>query len=263
MLRIAADPMLLWQNLVPTFIESILGFIIGNLAAVILGVAFVYNKRVEQAYFPVVLFLNTIPVLAIAPIIVLIFGVGILPKVIIASIICFFPTLVNMTRGLESVSASEKELMHVLSASAFEIFWKLRAPRSLPFLFASLRHRLYRLRGRRHRRRVDRRKQRDLAPSSFSRPSTTGPTFSTLRSSSLRRLRSRFFSLSRRWKDASSIINREISVSFKGRIHAEASRQAPHATVEASRRDPRGDHVRAYSRGHHHRKVQTRRAACS
>ena len=76
MLRIAADPILLWQNLVPTFIESILGFVIGNLAAVILAVAFVYNKRVEQAYFPVVLFLNTIPVLAIAPIIVLTFGVG-------------------------------------------------------------------------------------------------------------------------------------------------------------------------------------------
>ena len=139
MLRIAADPLLLWQNLVPTFIESVLGFIVGNLAAILLAITFVYNKRVEQAYFPVVLFLNTIPVLAIAPIIVLIFGVGILPKVIIASIICFFPTLVNMTRGLESVSASEKELMHVLSASPFEVFWKLRAPRSLPFLFASLR----------------------------------------------------------------------------------------------------------------------------
>jgi len=136
MLRIAADPLLLWQNLVPTFIESILGFIIGNLAAILLAIGFVYNKRVEQAYFPVVLFLNTIPVLALAPIIVLIFGIGILPKVII---ICFFPTLVNMTRGLESVSASEKDLMHVLSASGFEIFWKLRAPRSLPFLFASLR----------------------------------------------------------------------------------------------------------------------------
>ncbi len=101
MLRIAADPILLWQNLAPTFIESILGFVIGNLAAILLAIAFVYNRRVEQAYFPVVLFLNTIPVLAIAPIIVLIFGIGILPKVIIASIICFFPTLVNMTRGLE------------------------------------------------------------------------------------------------------------------------------------------------------------------
>jgi NitT/TauT family transport system permease protein len=137
--RIASDPILLWENLIPTFIESVLGFMIGNLAAILLAIAFVYNKWVERAYFPVVLFLNTIPVLAIAPIIVLIFGVGILPKVVIASIICFFPTLVNMTRGLESVSTSERELMHILSASAFEIFWKLRAPRSLPFLFASLR----------------------------------------------------------------------------------------------------------------------------
>ncbi len=139
MQRIAADPLLLWQNLVPTFIESILGFIIGNLAAILVAIGFVYNKRAEQAYFPVVLFLNTIPVLALAPIIVLIFGIGILPKVIIASIICFFPTLVNMTRGLDAIGASEIELMHVLSASSFEIFWKLRVPRSLPFLFASLR----------------------------------------------------------------------------------------------------------------------------
>ena len=139
MQRIAADPLLLWQNLVPTFIESILGFIIGNLAAILVAIGFVYNKRAEQAYFPVVLFLNTIPVLALAPIIVLIFGIGILPKVIIASMICFFPTLVNMTRGLDAIGASEIELMHVLSASSFEIFWKLRVPRSLPFLFASLR----------------------------------------------------------------------------------------------------------------------------
>jgi NitT/TauT family transport system permease protein len=138
-LRIAADPLLLWQNFVPTLIESVLGFVFGNLAAILLAVAFVYSKPVERAYFPVVLFLNTIPVLAIAPVIILIFGIGILPKVVIASIICFFPTLVNMTRGLEAVTPNERELMHVLSASPLEIFWKLRVPRSLPFLFASLR----------------------------------------------------------------------------------------------------------------------------
>ncbi|HMN86233.1 MAG TPA: ABC transporter permease [Bauldia sp.] len=137
--RMAADPLLLWQNFVPTLIESVLGFVFGNLAAILLAVAFVYSKPLERAYFPVVLFLNTIPVLAIAPVIILIFGIGILPKVVIASIICFFPTLVNMTRGLEAVTPNERELMHVLSASPFEIFWKLRAPRSLPFLFASLR----------------------------------------------------------------------------------------------------------------------------
>jgi NitT/TauT family transport system permease protein len=138
-LRFAADKRLLWDNLLPTLYECVLGFFAGNIVAMSLAVLFVYSKPVERAYFPVVLFLNTIPVLALAPIIVLIFGTGLLPKVIIASIICFFPTLVNMTRGLESAGANELELMRVLSASPAEIFWKLRVPRSLPFLFASLR----------------------------------------------------------------------------------------------------------------------------
>lgn len=137
--RIASNPGLLLDNLVPTLIESVLGFLIGNTVAFCLAIAFVYSKLAEKAYFPVVLFLNTVPVLAIAPIIILVFGIGILPKVIIASIICFFPTLVNMTRGLNAIGANERELMHVLSASPFEVFWKLRLPRSLPFLFASLR----------------------------------------------------------------------------------------------------------------------------
>lgn len=138
-MRIAADPGLLLENLLPTMIESVLGFLIGNAVAFLLAITFVYSKLVEKAYFPVILFLNTVPVLAVAPIIILVFGIGILPKVIIASIICFFPTLVNMTRGLNAIGANERELMHVLSASQFEIFWKLRLPRSLPFLFASLR----------------------------------------------------------------------------------------------------------------------------
>jgi NitT/TauT family transport system permease protein len=77
--------------------------------------------------------------LALAPILVLIFGLGMLPKIVIAAVICFFPTLVNMIRGLEAVGRPELELMRVLNASRLEIFWRLRVPRSLPFLFAALR----------------------------------------------------------------------------------------------------------------------------
>lgn len=62
-----------------------------------------------------------------------------MPKIIIAAVICFFPTLVNTIRGLESVTANELELFRVLSASKLETLWRLRLPRSLPFLFASLR----------------------------------------------------------------------------------------------------------------------------
>ena len=130
---------LLAANIRPTFIESLAGFFLGNVIAVLLAIVFVYNRYVQAAYFPVVLFLNTIPILALAPIIVLIFGLGLMPKIIIAAVICFFPTLVNMIRGLESVTANELELFRVLSASKLETLWRLRLPRSLPFLFASLR----------------------------------------------------------------------------------------------------------------------------
>ena len=129
----------LLTNAVPTWIEAGLGFAVGNGLAILLAIGFVYNPRFQAAYFPVVLMFNTIPVLAIAPIIILIFGLGMLPKVIIAALICFFPTLVNTARGLELATANERDLMYVLSASGWETFWRLRAPRAAPLLFASLR----------------------------------------------------------------------------------------------------------------------------
>ncbi|CDX28733.1 ABC transporter, permease protein [Mesorhizobium sp. SOD10] len=130
---------LLVDNLRPTLIEALAGFVIGNLAAVLLAVLFVHSRVLQAAYFPIVLFFNTIPILALSPIIILIFGLGMTPKIVIAAVICFFPTLVNMIRGLDSASDNEHELFRVLSATRSEIFWSLRLPRALPMLFSSLR----------------------------------------------------------------------------------------------------------------------------
>jgi NitT/TauT family transport system permease protein len=130
---------LLLSNLWPTVVEALAGFVIGNLAAVALAIVFVHSRFLQAAYFPVVLFFNTIPVLALAPIIILIFGLGMTPKIVIAAVICFFPTLVNMIRGLNSASANEHELFRVLSATRWEVLWRLRFPRALPMLFSSLR----------------------------------------------------------------------------------------------------------------------------
>ncbi|MDG4894837.1 MAG: ABC transporter permease [Mesorhizobium sp.] len=130
---------LLIDNLRPTLIEALAGFVIGNLAAVLLAVLFVHSRVLQAAYFPIVLFFNTIPILALSPIIILIFGLGMTPKIVIAAVICFFPTLVNMIRGLDSASDNEHELFRVLSATRSEIFWSLRLPRALPMLFSSLR----------------------------------------------------------------------------------------------------------------------------
>jgi len=127
------------DNLRPTLIEALAGFVIGNLAAVLLAVLFVHNRILQATYFPIVLFFNTIPILALSPIIILIFGLGMTPKIVIAAVICFFPTLVNMIRGLDSASDNEHELFRVLSATRSEIFWSLRLPRALPMLFSSLR----------------------------------------------------------------------------------------------------------------------------
>ena len=129
---------LLMQNFWPTFIESVTGFVVGNLAAILIAVAFVHSRNVERAFFPIAVFINTIPILAIAPILVLIFGPGLTAKVVIAALICFFPTLVNMVRGLQSVSPQTLELARILSASKSEVFWKMRLPSSLPFLFSAL-----------------------------------------------------------------------------------------------------------------------------
>lgn len=130
---------LLLDNFWPTAIESVAGFLIGNLAAILMAIVFVHSRFLQAAYFPVVLFFNTIPMLALSPIIILIFGLGMTPKIVIAAVISFFPTLVNMIRGLDSASANEHELFRVLSATRSEVFWRLRFPRSLPMLFSSLR----------------------------------------------------------------------------------------------------------------------------
>jgi NitT/TauT family transport system permease protein len=83
--------------------------------------------------------INSIPVVAKAPILVLIMGNGLEPKITIAAIVCFFPTLVNMVRGLNAVNPQAMELMQILSASKREIFFKLRVFSSLPYLFSALR----------------------------------------------------------------------------------------------------------------------------
>ncbi len=128
----------LWNNFWPTLFEAALGFVFGNLVAILLAILFVYSGTAERAFYPIAVFINTIPIIAVAPILVLIFGNGYLPKVIIAALICFFPTLVNMVRGLKAVQPATLELMRVLSASGSEVFWKVRIQSSLPFLFAAL-----------------------------------------------------------------------------------------------------------------------------
>jgi len=129
----------LLSNLIPTAMEAAGGFLLGNLAAILVATLFVHSKTLQDIFFPVVLMFNAIPIVAKAPILVLIMGNGMEPKITIAALVCFFPTLVNTVRGLESVNPQAMELMRVLSASKTEIFFKLRLYNALPYLFSALR----------------------------------------------------------------------------------------------------------------------------
>ena len=129
----------LLANLLPTAGEALGGFLIGNLVAIAVATVFVHNRRLQEIFFPVVVMFNSIPVVAKAPILVLLMGNGVEPKIAIAALVCFFPTLVNSVRGLEAVNPQAMELMRVLSASKREIFFKLRVFSALPYLFSALR----------------------------------------------------------------------------------------------------------------------------
>jgi NitT/TauT family transport system permease protein len=127
------------DNAMPTILESLGGFALGNLIAIAMAIAFVHNKTLERAFYPVAVAVRTLPIVAIAPILVLMLGNGYAPKIAIAALITFFPTLVNMVEGLESADPQAMELMHVLSASPGEVLRYVRWPSSLPYLFSAMR----------------------------------------------------------------------------------------------------------------------------
>ena len=127
------------ENAIPTLLESLGGFLLGNAVAIATAIAFVYNKTLQRTLYPIAVAVRTVPIVAISPILVLMLGNGYAPKVAIAALITYFPTLVNMVEGLEAADPQALELMHVLSASKGETFRFVRWPSSLPYLFSALR----------------------------------------------------------------------------------------------------------------------------
>ena len=122
---------------------TLLGFVMGSLLGALLAVAIVHSRSLDRSLFPWVIASQTVPVLAIAPIIIVILGsmglTGLFPKSIISAYLCFFPVTVALVKGLRSPGVLELELLHTYAATKAQAFWKLRVPASLPFLFPALR----------------------------------------------------------------------------------------------------------------------------
>lgn len=121
-----------------TMTEAVLGFIVGCGTGILVAVGFAHSKTMERSMYPYAIALKTVPLVAIAPLLILWFGNGMMAKVVMAALICFFPAIVNTVKGLKSVSPESLDLMESLSASKWQIFWKLRLPTSLPYMFSAL-----------------------------------------------------------------------------------------------------------------------------
>jgi NitT/TauT family transport system permease protein len=121
-----------------TLFEALAGFALGSLSAILLSIAVLRSRTFEVTALPPIMILQSVPIVAITPVIALAIGRTWFTAVVISGIICFFPVMVNAVRGLRSVSDESLELMHVLDASGRQELRKLRLPASLPYLFTGL-----------------------------------------------------------------------------------------------------------------------------
>lgn len=125
-----------------TLSATLLGFAIGTSLGILLAVGLVYNRAMDMSVMPWAIASQTIPILALAPMIIVMLGSigiqGLLPKAIISAYLSFFPAVVGMVKGLRSPDGMQLDLLRTYHASAAQGFWKLRLPASVPYLFASL-----------------------------------------------------------------------------------------------------------------------------
>lgn len=125
-----------------TLSATLLGFAFGTTLGMALAVGIVHSRAMDMSVMPWIIASQTIPILAIAPMIIVVLNAiglsGLIPKALISTYLSFFPVAVGMVKGLRSPDAIQLDLMRTWSASRAQAFWKLRLPASAPYLFASL-----------------------------------------------------------------------------------------------------------------------------
>ena len=129
----------LGRNAQVTGVEALVGFLLGGTAGFLIAVLFIHWPLMERGLLPYVVASQTVPILAIAPMVVVWLGTGWESKAIIASYLTFFPVTINVLRGLRAVETDAQDLMHSYGATPGQVFFKLRLPTSLPYLFTALR----------------------------------------------------------------------------------------------------------------------------
>ena len=136
------SPRSLVNHALVTLSAALAGFGLGSLAGVLLAVAIIHVRALERSLMPWIIASQAVPVLALAPIVIVALGAlgmtGLMPKAIISAYLCFFPVAIGMVKGLAAPDALSRDLLMTYSATPAQIFWTLRVPTSLPYLFAGL-----------------------------------------------------------------------------------------------------------------------------
>ncbi|HBH11557.1 MAG: ABC transporter permease protein [Clostridiales bacterium 38_11] len=122
-----------------TVIEVLTGFGIALFLSVVLSIAMDRYRYIKDLLYPMMVITQTVPIMAIAPLMMIWFGFGLMPKIIVVVLVCFFPIAVSLTEGLASVDPELIDLMKTMNASESQIFLKCKLPASMPSFFAGLR----------------------------------------------------------------------------------------------------------------------------
>jgi NitT/TauT family transport system permease protein len=123
-----------WQ----TFLETVIGFLIAIVFGLLAGIAIGSSTLVYDGLYPALIGFNTIPKVAVVPILVIWFGIGTVPAIITAFLLSFFPILVNVATGIATVEPELKDVLRALGASRWQVITKVGLPRAMPYFFASL-----------------------------------------------------------------------------------------------------------------------------
>ena len=131
-------PTAILMNALHTFFSTLIGFALAVAFGLALGLVLGASRLMYDGIYPIMIAFNSVPKVAIVPLLIVWFGIGTIPAIITAFVISFFPIVVNVATGLATIEPEMQDVMRVLGAHKMQILWKIGIPRAMPYFFASL-----------------------------------------------------------------------------------------------------------------------------
>ncbi|MDQ0218768.1 ABC transporter permease [Peribacillus cavernae] len=125
-------------HVLSTIYLTLLGFLIGSSVGFLLAVILHILPKIRDTFYPILILSQNVPIIVLAPLLIIWLGFGILPKIIVIGLVCFFPVAIAALDGLKNTSSELKHYLNMMGATKYQLFWKLELPHALPSLFSGL-----------------------------------------------------------------------------------------------------------------------------